>query len=69
MRYKRYNCPKCNHRLYDIGEIRTTGGFWTKIFNIQTKRFTSVTCQKCFYTEFYRVSSRKIGDVLDFFTN
>jgi hypothetical protein len=30
----KYKCPKCGNSEYDSGQIRTTGGFWTKIFNI-----------------------------------
>ena len=63
----KYTCPKCGTRTCEIGEIRTAGGFWTKIFNIQNRKFTSVTCTKCRCTEFYNVSSKKMGDVFDFF--
>jgi predicted nucleic-acid-binding Zn-ribbon protein len=63
----KYACPKCGSRTCLTGEIRTTGSFLTKIFNIQNRRFTSVTCTVCKYTEFYYMPSSKIGDVLDFF--
>ena len=62
----KYECPKCGNRQCEIGEIRTTGSFITKIFNIQNKRFTSVICTKCRYSEFYSMSSSNIGNVLDF---
>ena len=62
----KYACPKCGSRICITGEIRTTGSFVTKIFNIQNRRFTSVTCSDCRYTELYNVPSKKIGDVLDF---
>ncbi len=65
----KYSCPKCGSRVCTTGEIRTTGGFWTKIFDIQNRRFTSVTCEMCKYTEFYNVPAKKIGDILDFFTS
>lgn len=65
----KYKCPKCGSTICEIGEIRTTGSFLTKIFNIQNKRFTTVTCSKCSYTELYSEKSSKIGNVLDFFTN
>ncbi|OFY63284.1 MAG: GTP-binding protein [Bacteroidetes bacterium RBG_13_43_22] len=65
----KYSCPKCGCKICTTGEIRTTGSFVTKIFDIQNRRFTSVTCNECKYTEFYNVPSKKLGDVLDFFTS
>ncbi len=62
----KYACPKCGSKTCEVGEIRTASSFLTKIFNIQNKRFSSVTCSQCSYTEFYKISSKKIGDVLDF---
>lgn len=62
----KYACPKCGEKLCTTGEIRTTGSFLTKIFNIQNRRFTSVTCVSCKYTELYNVPSKRLGDVLDF---
>jgi len=62
----KYACPKCGSRICETGEIRTTGSFLTKIFNIQNRRFTSVTCSVCKYTELYNIPSKRIGDVLDF---
>jgi hypothetical protein len=65
----KYTCPKCNNRQYEMGEIRTTGSFMMKLFNIQNIKFTTVTCTKCQYTELYKTSSNKFGNVVDFFTN
>lgn len=62
----KYACPKCGTRTCEIGEIRTASSYFTKIFNIQNRRFSSVTCTQCRYTEFYNMPSKKIGDVLDF---
>lgn len=62
----KYACPKCGCRTCTTGEIRTTSSFITKIFNVQNRRFSSVTCDSCTYTEFYSISSKKLGDVLDF---
>jgi len=64
-----YRCPKCSHTHYEVGEFRATGGFWTKIFDIQSKRFSTVTCTKCTYTEIYKAQSSKLGNIFDFFTN
>jgi predicted nucleic-acid-binding Zn-ribbon protein len=62
----KYACPKCGSRTCTTGEIRTASNFFTKIFNIQNRRFTSVTCDSCTYTEFYNMPSKMLGNVLDF---
>jgi len=64
-----YRCPKCSHTHYETGELRMAGGFWSKIFDVQGKKFTSVTCSQCSYTEMYRTDSSTLGNVFDFFTN
>jgi len=64
-----FKCPKCGHTQYEIGEFRATGGFWTKIFNVQSQRFSTVTCARCKFTEIYKAESSMLGNVFDFFTN
>ena len=62
-------CPKCSNTRYDTGEIRVTGGFLSKIFDVQGKRFTTVTCSNCSYTEMYKAETSMLGNVFDLFTN
>ncbi|MBT35228.1 MAG: GTP-binding protein, partial [Rickettsiales bacterium] len=57
MKYERWSCPKCGEKNYDVGEIRVTVSFWSKLFNVQNNRYRSVTCEKCCCTEFYRNQS------------
>jgi hypothetical protein len=64
-----YTCPKCGNKTYKIGQMRATGGFLSKIFDIQTEKYTSVTCSKCTYTEFYKASTKALSNIFDFFTN
>ena len=64
-----YTCPKCSNTQCDVGEMRATGGTLSKIFDIQNKHFTSVTCTRCKYTEFYQAKSSTLGNIFDFFTN
>ncbi|MFZ5516989.1 MAG: zinc ribbon domain-containing protein [Candidatus Zhuqueibacterota bacterium] len=64
-----FKCPKCGNTQYEIGEFRATGGFWTKIFNVQTQRFSTVTCARCKFTEIYKAESSMLGNIFDFFTN
>ena len=65
----KYTCPKCQNKTCKVGEMRATGGFWTKIFNIQNQKFSSVTCEKCSYTEFYKAPTSALSNIFDFFAN
>ena len=64
-----YQCPKCQNTGCDVGEFRAAGGFWTKVLDIQSKKFTTVTCTRCKYTEIYQADSSTLGNIFDFFTN
>ncbi len=63
-----YACPKCSYKTYKLGELRATGGFFSKIFDIQNQKYTSVTCSRCTFTEFYKTKTSGISNVFDFFT-
>jgi predicted nucleic-acid-binding Zn-ribbon protein len=64
-----YTCPKCGNNQCEVGEMRAAGGFLSKVFDVQSKRFTTVICTKCQYTEIYRASSSMLGNIFDLFTN
>lgn len=64
-----YSCPKCRNTTYLKGEMRATGGILSKIFDVQSKKFSYVSCERCTYTEFYKSKSSALGNVFDFFTN
>lgn len=64
-----FRCTKCGGMEYEIGEFRAAGGFWTKIFDIQSARFSTVSCRRCHYTEIYKADSSTLGNIFDFFTN
>lgn len=67
MRHRNWQCPKCGHRDYEADEFRATGGIFSKIFDVQNKRFSTISCENCTFTEVYRTPSSKLGDVFDFF--
>ncbi|TYB78720.1 zinc ribbon domain-containing protein [Bizionia myxarmorum] len=69
MKQLNYSCPKCDHKNYQVSEMRATGGTFSKIFDIQNKKFTSVTCARCTYTEFYKTKTSGLSNVFDFFTS
>lgn len=67
MKQLNFRCAKCQNSQYEISEFRATGGILTKLFNIQTRRFSTVTCSRCSYTEIYKADSSTLGNVFDFF--
>ena len=69
MEHANYKCPKCGNRTFETDEFRATGGIWTKLLDIQNKRFTTVSCTQCHYTEIYKTDSSTIGNIFDFFTS
>ncbi|HOP02890.1 MAG TPA: zinc ribbon domain-containing protein [Tenuifilaceae bacterium] len=69
MVHSKQPCPKCGCREFELSEAHMTGGTFTKLFNIQNRKFSTFTCTKCKYTEFYQIPSSSVLNFLDFFTN
>ena len=64
-----YLCPKCGNTNYEVDEFRATGGFLAKVFDVQNKKFSTVTCSRCKYTEMYKAKTSMLGNIFDFFTD
>jgi len=64
-----YTCPKCQNKTYELAQMRATGGGLSKIFDIQNQKYSSVTCKRCTYTEFYKAKTSALSNIFDFFTN
>ena len=58
-------CPKCGCTEVEFDDIATTGTGFSKLFDIQNRRFTVISCIDCGYSELYRGQSK--GNVVDFF--
>ncbi|MDD4067075.1 MAG: zinc ribbon domain-containing protein [Clostridia bacterium] len=65
----KWKCAKCGNEEYEQDQFQATGGAFAKIFDIQNKRFVTVSCTKCGYTEIYKTGSNAGMNILDFFTN
>lgn len=61
-----YVCPKCANHQYDSDQIQTTGGNFAKIFDVQNKKFITISCTNCGYTELYRRKNSAGIDIVDF---
>ena len=69
MQTSKWCCPKCGTVDYETDQFRATGGMLAKIFDVQNKRFTTISCTRCHYTEIYKTDSSTIGNIFDLFTN
>ena len=69
MQHNNWQCPKCGNSEFETDQFAATGGGFTKIFDIQNKKFTTVSCTKCKFTELYKTDTSTLGNVFDFFTN
>ncbi|SEW04832.1 zinc ribbon domain-containing protein [Halobacterium jilantaiense] len=64
---KEAGCPKCGGDEVDVGTISTTGSGLSKMFDIQTNNFQTVTCTSCGYTELYADVDSRGADLADIF--
>ena len=63
-----YICKNCPNTEYTTGEIRTTGSGISRFLNLQNKKFVTVSCNECGYTDLYKTDgSGKLGTILDIF--
>ena len=69
MQHEKWECPKCKNQTFETGQFAATGGGLSKMFDIQNKKFTTVTCTQCKFTEIYKAETSTLGNVFDFFTN
>ncbi len=69
MQHENWHCPKCGNHEFEAGQFAATGGGASKFFNIQNKKFATVTCTQCKYTEIYKTDTSTLSNVLDFFGN
>lgn len=66
MQQQQYVCAKCGNQTYEHDQFQATGGNFAKIFDVQNKKFITVSCTQCGYTELYRSMNSDGWDVLDF---
>jgi len=69
MERKQYVCPKCGNTHFTQDQMQATGGNFAKIFDVQNKKFITITCTKCGYTEFFKEETSDGMNILDFLLN
>ncbi|QPW58985.1 DNA-binding protein [Clostridium botulinum] len=67
MRYgeKQYVCIKCGCEKYESGELKEDTNNFSKIFD-QDKRFITISCTQCGYTELYKYKTKNGFNIFDF---
>lgn len=63
-----YRCPRCGSSQAKVGEMHVAGGFWSKIFDVEGRKFSTVTCARCRHTEFFEADKSTLANVFDLFT-
>ncbi|MGX7060089.1 zinc ribbon domain-containing protein [Vagococcus humatus] len=66
MEKKQYICDKCGCEHYISDQFQATGGNFAKIFDVQNKKFLTISCKRCGFTELYRAETESGMNVLDF---
>lgn len=66
---RQYICSKCGCYEYESDQFQATGGNFAKLFDVQNKKFITVSCRNCGFTELYKSETTSGWNILDFFTN
>ncbi len=69
MEKQQFICQKCGCTTYEHDQFQATGGNFAKIFDVQNKKFITITCTRCGYTELYKTMNSEGWDILDFLLN
>jgi uncharacterized protein len=64
-----WKCPKCGNMSYETDSFAATSRGLGKIFDVQNKAFTTVSCTRCKFTELYKAETSMLGNIFDFFTS
>ena len=67
-KHANWQCPKCANDEFEAGQFRAVGGAVSRLFDLQNRKFTTVSCTRCGFTEVYKADSSALGKVFDLFT-
>jgi predicted nucleic-acid-binding Zn-ribbon protein len=68
MENKTWNCLKCGYDEYETDQFAATDGGLSKLFDVQNKKFITVTCNRCRFTEIYKSETGTAENIFDFLT-
>lgn len=66
MEQRQFICPKCGCQDFVSDQFQATGGNFAKLFDVQNKKFITISCSQCGYTELYRADTGAGMNILDF---
>jgi uncharacterized protein len=62
----KYVCPKCGSKNCTISTIWASRSIIAKFLDIQDRRYTTVSCSVCQYTELYHLPPKRLNEVLEY---
>lgn len=69
MEHRNWKCPKCSNRTFETDTLATTGAGLSRFFDIQNRRFATISCSHCGYTEMYKMNKTgNLSNLLDLLT-
>lgn len=66
---QQYTCLKCANHTFEQDQFQATGGDFSKFFNVQNKKYITISCAQCGYTELYKAQTSTGMNILDFLLN
>ena len=66
---QQYTCIKCGNHNFEEDQLQATGGNFSKLFDVQNKKFITISCSQCGYTELYKSHTSNGMNILDFLLN
>ena len=42
-----WKCVKCGNEEFEKDQLQATGGNFSKVFNVQNKKFITISCKMC----------------------
>ena len=66
MEQRQFICPKCGCHDFVSDQFQATGGNFAKLIVVQNKKFNTISCSQCGYTELYRADTEAGMNILDF---
>lgn len=66
MEKQQFVCAKCGYTHYTTDKFQAAGGTFAKMFDVQNKKFITISCDRCGYTELYKAETSTGANILDF---
>ncbi len=60
-----YICSKCKCTTFSEGQFQATGSTLSKLFDVQTEKFLTVSCTNCGFTEIFKRNSDMGENIID----